>query len=72
MAGGDCGLTTKMFAANIDEVSVGGERGSERSAVHGVPGNLQLADNILKRGSVGWGRIGVQLLPLGKGSGWLH
>jgi len=29
MAGGDCGLTTKVFAANIDEVGVGGERGRE-------------------------------------------
>jgi hypothetical protein len=71
MAGGDFGLTTKMLAANIDEVGVGGERGSERGAVHGVPGNLKLADNILECGSVGWGQIGGQVLPLGKGFGWL-
>ena len=65
MAGGDCGLTTKMFAANINEVGVGGERGSERGAIHGVPGNLKMADNILERCSVGWGQIGGQVLPLG-------
>jgi hypothetical protein len=67
MAGGDCGLTAKVFAANIDKVGLRGERGSERGAVHGVPGNRKLADNILERGSVGWGQIGGQVLPLGKG-----
>jgi hypothetical protein len=43
-----------VLAANVDEVGLGGEGGSERRAVHGVPGGLKLADNFLERGSVGW------------------
>jgi hypothetical protein len=54
VAGDDRGLPASVFTAKVDEIGVGGEGGAERSAVHGVPGGLQLADNVLERGSVGW------------------
>jgi hypothetical protein len=54
MSGGDRIPPAEVFAANVDELGIWGEGGSERRAVHGVPGSLQLADNCLERGSFGW------------------
>ena len=54
MSGGDRGPPAKVLAANGDEVGVGGKGGGERRAVHGVPGGLEPADNVLERGSIGW------------------
>ena len=62
MAGGDRGSAAKVLAANGDEIGVGGERSSECRTVNGVPGGLQLADNVLERGSLGWREIGRQLV----------
>ena len=58
MAGGDRGPSTKVLAADVDEVGVGGEGSGERGAVHGVPGGLQLADNALERSSLARREIG--------------
>jgi hypothetical protein len=57
MPGSDRGSPAKVLAANVDELGVDGEGGSERRSIHEVPGSLELADNLLERGSLGWREI---------------
>jgi hypothetical protein len=57
MPGSDRGPSSKVFAANVDKLGVGCEGRAEGRAVHRVPGSLELADNRLERGLLGWRQI---------------
>jgi hypothetical protein len=54
MACSDRRPPAEVLTADGDEVGVTREGSSERCAVHGVPGGLELANNAFDHGSVTW------------------